>query len=455
MRRLLSGLVALEVVAACALVGLRLRATEPIPPAVEQYNDRLTGQELLALPEQFLFDSAVKWRTLAETYAALGYFSKADACFRRAVAADPRSAEITLHHGYCLVRLGRLTEARDAFSRVLAEGDGRLSSRACYHLGETHLRLEQPEEAARSFLRAGDGDFPSVYQRAKLLVRSGRAAEARPLLAALAEAFPRDVRVCLLRARAAAELGDDEALSRARDSAEAADVDLVLDDLEAFFKPIRARYGMAREITRAVELEQAGNAAAGAERLTRLVGGDTRWENAYLFLVQDAAAMHWRAGNAKAARELAGRQIDQEGFPTPTAWQLRGEIEFGEQNWTQAFAAWTRAERMQPNAVDHVKLATVVEHLGDVPAARRNLALAGQFSGIDFFREGKIDEARTMLRQAAKIDGEVSEIWFYLGECERLSGDHRQAAAAYRRCAELNPAHGRAAARLRQFRESP
>lgn len=447
--KLLSWLVALELVVASVLVALRLGATAPSAPPVEQYNDTLTGRELVALPDQFLFDGAGKWRTLAETYAAFGYFSKADGCFRHAIVADPQSGEIALHHGYCLVRLGRLEEARHAFLQVLAGKDRGLASRAHYYLGELHLRLEQPEEAARAFERAGDDDFPSLYQRAKLLVRSGQAARAQPLLAALAEVFPKDVRICLLRARAADHLGDDAESARARDEGERAGTVLVLDEMERFFKPIRSRIGLAREIARAVDLEDAGNTETAADELTRLVDRGTRWENAYLFLLQDAAAMQWRAGNGKQTRELAVRQIEEEEFPLPTAWQLRGEVAFAEQQWAQAFAAWTHAENLQPNAVDHIKLATVLEHLGDLAGAKRHLALAGQFAGISLFREGKTDQARTTFEQTASIDPELSEVWFYIGECARLSGDDRQAAAAYRRTVEINPAHGRALARLR------
>src|SRR5262245_30959967 len=137
-------LLGIELVAVPTLVARRLNSTQPQPPLVEQYNDALTGPELLALPNQFLYDGIVKWRTLAETYMAFGYFAKADACFRRA-AADSRSPDVAFLQGYCLVRVGRLDEAREAFRRVVAGKDTGLSSRAWYHLGETHLRLEQPK----------------------------------------------------------------------------------------------------------------------------------------------------------------------------------------------------------------------------------------------------------------------------------------------------------------------
>src|SRR5262249_60495809 len=115
-----------------------LNSPAPAPPLVEQYNDVLTGRELLALPDQFLFDSVRKWQTLAETYMAFGNFSKADACFRRAAAADPRSPELALHPGYCLVRLGRLVEAPEAFRLRGTGDDWRPGLRASDERRETH-----------------------------------------------------------------------------------------------------------------------------------------------------------------------------------------------------------------------------------------------------------------------------------------------------------------------------
>ncbi|MBI3864700.1 MAG: tetratricopeptide repeat protein, partial [Planctomycetia bacterium] len=425
-----------ELAAAAGLAVLRLVSTAPTPPLVQQYNDTLTGQELLSLPDSFLYDSVEKWRTLAETYAAFGYFSKADACFRRARAANPASAEIAYQHGYCLNRLGRVDEALAAFAQVIELNDPLYTNRAWFHIGESNLRLERAEVAMHAFEQAGDGHFPSVYQRARFLVRSGRATDAVPLLQVLGDAFPRDVRVWRLRAQAASDQGLADELSQARDALEIATVDLMMDDLEAVHKRIRARFAMAREISLATEQKQAGNAAAAADRLTRLVKQNTRWENVYLLLLQDAADFQVMAENTDVARELLTRQIEVEQFPTPVAWQLRGEVEFAGHNWQAARDAWTRAEFMRPGSVDQIKFATAIEHLGDIAQAKRHLALAGLFAGKNRFRQGEFESARTMLQQAASIDPDVADLWFYLGECERRLGDDRQAESAFRRCRE-------------------
>jgi tetratricopeptide (TPR) repeat protein len=447
LRNAMIAAVVLELAAAATMVGLRLNSTMPAAPLVAQYTDTLTGRELLAFPGKFLFDSAAKWRNLAETYATFGYFAKADGCYRRLVASD-RTPETAFYHGYCLVRLGRLDEASSEFRRVTEARDLRFGPRAWYFLGTIHLRREQPEEAMQAFERAGDEHLLSVFQRAKYLVRSGDVAEAAPLIDRLAEALPQDVKVWQLRAHAAEAQGHSQDAIAARDALDRAKVILTGDDTEEFFANIRKRFGMAREIAAAVEERRAGDVAKSADRLARLVRPGTFWENQYLYMVQDAAAIHLQAGNLAEARGLAVRQIEIEEFPTPTAWQIRGEADYSKQNWSQALEAWSHAERLKPNAVDHVKLATAVEHVGDTAAARRHLALAGLFNGVDLFREGELDEARTMFRQSLSIADDIADLWFYLAECERQLGEPRPAEAAYRRCLELNPAHGRAAVRL-------
>src|SRR5579872_5274598 len=122
LRQVLAALVAIEVLAALLLCGWRMNSTQPSPPAVTSWTDAITGAELLALPDQFLFDSATKWQVLGEAYMSTGFFSKAEACLRQAAIIDPASPDIPLLHGFCLERLGLLSEARDVYRQAAALG---------------------------------------------------------------------------------------------------------------------------------------------------------------------------------------------------------------------------------------------------------------------------------------------------------------------------------------------
>jgi tetratricopeptide (TPR) repeat protein len=450
LRRILFTAILVELIVAATIVALRWNSTAPVPPLVDQYTDTQTARELLALPDRFLFDSAAKWRTLGETYAAFGYFAKADGCFRRLAALD-HSADGAFHHAYCLMRLGRLDEAATEFQFVIDKGAPRFSSRAWYFLGTIYLRREQADEAQQAFERAGDDFLAAVFQRAKFLVRSGQTTAAVPLIERLAEALPQDVHVWQLRSLVAAEVTDPQEKIRARDGLEQSQAMLAIDDMEETFSGIRRKIGMARDVAAIGVQRQSGNSKLAAERLSSLVDSDTRWGNVYLYLLQDAAAVNLEAGNFAAARDLVIRQIETEQFPTPTAWQIRGAAEFEQEHWAEAVAAWTHAERMKPDAVDHVKLATAIEHMGDPASAKRHLALAGLYAGIEQFRGGDLEQARTTFQQATSIADDIDGLWFYLGECERLSDEPRKALTAYRRCLEVNSAHGRAASRMREI----
>ena len=453
--KLLAVLVAVEVAVGAVLSALRLNSTQPIPPPAYQYTDAITARDLLALPDEYLFDSVAKWRTLGETYMAFGFFAKAEACLRRAAQSDPYSLELRFDHGYCLERLGHLDEARNEFHRVAMGHSRLLRQRAWYRLGRIGLQLEQPEDAARAFEQVGDDHLPSVYERAKLMVRGGRSAAAETLLNLLAERLPDDVRVWQLRAQAAANLGRTEEAAAARDAVERARVGLEFDDMEQLFQPIRDGVGLSRAVAQANRAQQAGNMAEAADLLTEAVRPQTRWQNRYLLLLQDAAEFQVRAGNMAIAGELITRQFEEEGLPTARAWALRGEVEFARKHYEQAFRDWSRAELLQPAAIDQIKMATASEHLGDIPSTKRHLALAGQFAGINYFRGNDLANAKTTLRQAATIESHLPEIWFYLGESERLTGNIAQAEAAYRRCLQLDPAQGRARDGLRRLGKVP
>lgn len=451
MNRLQKGLgvlIGIELVAFAILIGARMCAIVPQPPLVAEYTDSITGQELLELPNRYLFDSAEKWRELGASYLAFGFFSKADACFLRAQEHATNPPEVTFLHGFCLERLGEIEQANEVFSQLTDEVDARIAAMSWFHIGRNHLRHERADDALRAFEEAGSDHLPSLFHRAKIMVRSGEAAAAEPLLKRLAEMAPNDLHVWQLRANAAGALGLEDVAAEARDAVERAVMALVLDDTPQSLSAIRQRFGMAREIAFANELQRAGDLRGAAGRLSLLAADDTGWQRRYLALLQDAAELQGRAGNASAARELLQRQLHEYAFPTARCWDLLGNVEFHEQHFDEAWQSWSRSARMLPTSGVHMKLARLAQKRGDASESRRNLALAGQFAGIRFYREGKLEEARRTLREAVAVDSDLPNAWYYLGEAERLLASPLAAKSAFQRSLSLNPVHGRAAFRL-------
>lgn len=430
-----------EAIGCAIVVGLRLNSTQPAPRLLKESHDTLTASELTVLPRRFLFDNVRKWRALGEAYLGTGHFSTAEACLRQAVEHDPNSPQLSFLHGLSLERLGQSQAAADAYRRAADSVNANEKSLALYCLGRTFLRLEQPAEAAAAFAEAGDSDSRSVYQRARLLIRDGQSDRARPLVQSLLKSHSTDLHVWRLMEQLAALDGDSEAAAAARDWRDHAQHTLDVDAGMAYTKSIRGRFGLERELeSRRKVAKGPGNAT-----LTQLVSEDNNWQNEFPWLLEPAANAELQAKNPKAARALLLRQIEQEDLPTAMALEILGDIENGEDHLKQAGEAWERANRMRPTATLSLKLAALAEMEGDRSLQRRWQGVAGFQRGLELFHENKLTEARSMLQQTTtSANAEVPDLWFTLGEIERLLGNTSKARAAYLQCLKLNPDHGRA-----------
>ena len=449
--RLLTFVVGAELLVGAVLFGLRLNATLPTPPPVYDYLDAITGDDILAVPDRFLFDSAAKWRTLGDTYMQGRFFAKAEACLHKAADSDPKSADVALWHACCLEQLGELEQARSVYLRSAQIGSSRNAELAWYRIGRIHLQLEQSQEAQSAFEKAGDDHLPSVYQRAKLLIRGGSAIKAAPLLERLLEDHPRDILVWQLRAQSDDALGRPQEAAVARDTALRSTHSLRLEDPRTAMVPQGEPFGLFRQVSWFMQRPHPGGAQFAAEHLLPLVRDETHWQNKIPLLLEEVAEVQLEAGNLAAARALLDQQIVKLGHPTKRAWAALAQVEFAENHVQQAWQDWSRAERLIPNGVDHDQMAQLAQKMGDSAAARRHRGLAAQSHGISSFLNDKLEDARGLSRRAVEIDATLPHAWYYLGESERLLGDASAAKKAFERCLELMPNHGRARAQLRRL----
>lgn len=440
--RVLYIFVGLEVLGASILCGLRLNSTRPSSPAVESYTDAITGAELLALPDRFLFDSAHKWRVLGETYLKTGFLHHATACLSRAAEMDPQSAEIAVVYGFCLDRAGRLEAAQAEFQRATQRGNGPVEEAAWYFLGRTLLQREQPTDAERAFRNAGNNHLPSVFQRARLMLRGERHSEAAPLLQQLVTGLPQEVRVWQLLSQYAESTG-----ARTIDAAnigERTQPLLWIHNLPPNLSVVTEELGMARQFQEALQQQLRGDKRGAAQRMVLLTGDETRWQNSNPWLLQTVAAACLDAGDIAAARKLLERQVYVDLFPTARAWNLLGYAAFLEQHPIEAERFWHRSRSMNPATIDYDKLSFLAEQNGDRTAQRTYEGLRWQYAGINAFRGNALDQAQSNLRRAIEITSDLPTAWFYLGETEQLLGNKGAAEEAYHRCLQLNPNHGRA-----------
>jgi len=447
--RLLQILVGAELICCASLFGLRLNATLPKPPPVDDYTDAVTGREILAVPGRFLFDSALKWRTLGKTYMQARFFAAAEPCLRKAADLDPRADDIGLWHGCCLEQLGNLDAARAAYERTARTGSARVAELAWYRIGRIALQLEQADAAASAFEKAGDNHAPSVYQRAKLMIRGDSAAAAAPLLERLLEDYPGDLHVWQLKARWAAALGRPEEAAVARDTVLRSGHPLRLEEPAGTMVPAGESFnGLYRQMLPFMQPPHEGGTQSAAEHLLTFVRDETRWQNKIPLLLEDVAEVQIEAGNLTTARDLLVKQIEKLGRPTKKTWELLAKVELAENHLPEAWRDWKRAELLRPIGVDHEQMALLAQKLGDAYSARRHRGLARQCAAISSFLNDRLDDVRAASREAIEIDPELPHAWYYLGESERLLGDAKAAKVAFRRCLELMPYHGRARASL-------
>ena len=382
---LLRFLVGAELAVCAVLFGLRLNATLPATPAVADYTDAMTGAEILAVPDRFLFDSAVKWRTLGRTYMQTKFFAKAEACLR---ACRERAATRILRTTRLFTRLlpratGKNSKKHErcTCTRHGPEAGELRNWRGIASVESTCSSNSRPKPWAHSKRRATI-IFPASISEPNCSFAGIPPSVAELLLERLAEDHPRDIRVLLLKARWAEVLGRTPEASVARDTVLRSMVTLELDEPRKSMIPQGEPFGMFSRIARIMQERQSHDASFVAEQLLPFVSDETIWQNKVPLLLEDVAEVQLEARNFASARDLLEKQIEKRGPKTNKAWELLAQVELAENHLPQAWRCWNHAERLRPNGVDHEKMAQLAQRMGDSAAARRHRGLAAQCAGI-------------------------------------------------------------------------
>jgi tetratricopeptide (TPR) repeat protein len=443
-RRVWLGGLLVELAAIAVLAWQRWNGAVVPLPDLRQYHDSQTADELQALLESPGPDEPARWRSLADACLAYGHYAQADSCLEQAWRLDP-SRDTAYQRGLCNSRLGRLDQAREWFEKVGDDSGGLLSARAWYQLGRLALRREDAGGAAEALRRAGDFHWPSVYQRAKLLIRSDQPAQAGPLLEQLLGQHRDDLRVWQLRGRYFEAVGDQEQAERAFDRSQRGFVSLALDDTELYLRPIRKQYGFVRDFGIAAEAQRKSSDGSPARALVRRMLADPLWQNAYLTVNQDLAELALRADDVESARRLIDRQFSQQLYPSSKAWELRGDLAARANDWQGAREGYLHALEISPT---NGGLETLLVETAEKLRQPRVAALGKQRSllqaGMEMYRRNEIADAGGLLSQLLDDAPDWYQAWYYLGECHRLRGDQESAISAFEECLERNPDHGRA-----------
>ena len=174
--------------------------------ALDQETARELGQMEQALRPEHVED----WLRLADTCRAFNLLAEAARCYGEIDRLTPTKTEHLFGWAVTLSRMGETQQARGIFERALARGIPEAD--ACrLMLARDYLREENPAAAEKILREIKDSPDATVYL-ARVLIRTGRAAEAIPALERWLAQNPDDLHARQMRAWAAAELGNaDEA----------------------------------------------------------------------------------------------------------------------------------------------------------------------------------------------------------------------------------------------------
>jgi len=435
-------LVSIEMLVGGWAVSRHLYRPRPPIPDLTEYNP-YTSQQITDLAEQVDPDTATDWADLADVYLAHGLFPESESCFRRAVELKPRDAELLYRWGFCLSSMGQLEEARQRLRDALTAGYDPPAD--CWYLiGRTELRSEHVEEALAAFEQASKL-AAARFELAKVDVRAGRAEAGISILTQLATELPNAFRPHLLRAQAEAMLGNDSVAANYLDLAEVCSAQLPTPTHE-FRKRILATldsHSVTELVNRSIELLDSRQVDQADALLQTAVG--SYWDAD----VEDVrASVELHRGNLREHRQQLEAIAEQDGMDSYRMWRIGLALSAADQP-ADAAQAHLAAVTLNTDARANdslEQLAIVYQKLGDHQHANHYAARFRFSVAMQLFRQAKLIEARSVLRQSVGTDDKYPHTWFYLGEIERYLGNTETASGAYSRCLELAPDYGRAVA---------
>lgn len=445
--RMLVAILVVQLVVGAVLTGRRLFRPEPPLPDLSTL-DPMTAADLRAVRQQARDGNVADWRTLGQAYLGYGYYTEAEACLRYAARLNPDDLESVYGLGFCLERVGRTNEAIPVLHHAAAlaassNADQALLRTCWYQIGRCYLREENAAEAETALRRIADFP-PAAYHLARLLVRTGRAAEAAVLLDERLAQQPNSLKLLQQRARAAEAMQDSESARRFRARAQRAEFQLVLEYGMSYISMFRARYGLSRQMAGCMKLGTEGTPPERRNCLQQLLQ----------FVRKHRLPQYQKMFVTAAQVELGLKQPDNAlalldeaangGHVSPTTEELRGDAWQQKGDATRSAAYWERAIRLGPSPDLYHKLADHYRRSGERSLADRQEALQYQLEGMWHYRHNEVEPARRDLEKSLALAPDDARSWYYLGAVRRVSGEGSRAIEAYTRCLELDPDFQRA-----------
>jgi len=407
--------------------------------------DPLTAEDIKRAERQLDAGNAQHWSELADVYRLFGYYPQAEYCYAQVDLLAPTSEDHLYFWAICCERMGSLTEANQLYDRAISINSDYLLF--CWlHIGMNYLRLEEIESAEKALRRARR--IPEAKMLlSRLLIRTGRANQALPLLDELSQQFPEAHDVDLMKSYAASEQGDRRVARRLQELAlrhantiptGSGPESIAWIDADGAVQSHLDHYGWRRRLAEARTLDRDGQTDEAIRIVEEVL--ESRWSPTGVVLLAD---LYRRSDRPQTAVELLDDAVKRVGA-TPQILERLADAHAVAGQAKDALDLWETAAQWQPTPELHRKLAQMYAQAGDVSLAKRHRGLQEFRSGVDALQRNRLDEGHLALDQAVAMVPDHVSAWFYLAETCRFLDRQGQAEHAYRKCLELNPDHGRA-----------
>ncbi len=327
---------------------------------------------------------------------------EAAASAEAAAAADPEGAWTKLAMARARARAGKGEEARALASEAVAKGGGPAAVCARGFANEAKGDLPAAEKDYREALAAPEAKVAAGIGLARVLRKSGRPAEAEPILAKTLEAAPGAVDAYKEAARVKIALKrPDEAMGDAATAAALAE-----NDPEA--------QGLAKEVAvaKALSAVAAGQIDDAIRDLTTLRDQNPDFADA-------------RVGLAKAY--VAKRQVDA------ALAELQKAVEVSPGNAEAQYQLGYVAHVLKGNA------AAAVGPYEKAVAAEPGNAVYRTGLGAALTATGQTDRAVTELKKATEAAPDRPDAWIYLGQAHVVAKRYKDALAPLEKATQLAP----------------
>lgn len=429
------------------LVAKRLARPLPVLPE-EQYVDPMVMEEYRELAQEAVTGFAPEWIRLGQAYLGQGMYAYAENCFSEAARQDPSSAVAQSSYAFCLERTGRMeasTREYEKLKNMKSDPSVPFTNRRhyLYAIGRNYLRLEKPAVAEQAFQQNADFQ-PADFQRAKLMVRSGRAEDALSIIQRNLKETPNSLCFGFLKYRALDALGRTAQAKQAADRLERAMYVIPLNFNTEFIMPYSKRIGIAREIedyNQMLDRDDMDHLAKKLDAVLEMMG-DRRMP-AFKSTVMRMIEVDFQRKNTDRMLMLLQR-LNDFGVEEPDTIQFRAGVYLLKGDLKKAEQYLLRVAAMSPTIEIHQTLANIYAQQNEIQKRDYHQGKMALLTAMMSFRNDNLDYAEEAIQEAVQKNPEDPQAWFYYAEIKRLKGDSESARAAYEKCLKLNPNHGRA-----------